>query len=344
MKKNVASQVIGAQMITASDGSAFTGTVTVVVTIDGGTQSASGGTGPTHEGNGFHSYLPTQAETNGDHIAFTFTGTGAIPVTVQVYTDFPQTGDSYTRLGAPAGASVSADIAAVPTVSEVQAGLGIHETTIATLTSATVFTLTAGSADDNAYRGFGAYARDSATSTQIELGIVASYVGSSLEITLESDPGIYVKAIGDTIILLPGKLTDVVDANVTQLGGSTQSATDLKDFADSGYDPATNKVQGVVLVDTTTTNTDMRGTDSALTDKTGFSLSAAGIDAIFDEVYEGTTTFRQYLRLAASALWGKLSGGGTTAIAIRDEGDTKNRISATVDADGNRSAVTLDKT
>lgn len=111
MKKNTASQVIGVQMITTADGTAFTGTVTALVTIDGGTQSASGGTGPTHEGNGFHTYLPTQAETNGDHIGFTFTGPGAIPVTVQVYTSFPQTGDNFARLGAPAGASVSADVA-----------------------------------------------------------------------------------------------------------------------------------------------------------------------------------------------------------------------------------------
>lgn len=57
--------------------------------------------------------------------------------------------------------------------------------------------------------------------------------------------------------------TDNLQVDQTQLGGSTQSATDLKDFADEGYDPSTNKVQGVVLVDTTTTNTDMRGTDSA---------------------------------------------------------------------------------
>ncbi len=57
-----------------------------------------------------------------------------------------------------------------------------------------------------------------------------------------------------------------LSANVVQLGGVTQSLTDLKDFADAGYDPVTNKVQGVVLVDTTTTNTDMRGTDSAATE------------------------------------------------------------------------------
>lgn len=44
-------------------------------------------------------------------------------------------------------------------------------------------------------------------------------------------------------------------ANLVQIGGSTQSGTDLKDFADDGYDPSTNKVQGVVLVDTLTTYT-----------------------------------------------------------------------------------------
>ena len=47
----------------------------------------------------------------------------------------------------------------------------------------------------------------------------------------------------------------VPEVDVTHLGGATQSATDLKDFADDGYDPTTNKVQGVVLVDTLTTYT-----------------------------------------------------------------------------------------
>lgn len=115
MKKNVASQTIGAQMVSATDGSAFAGAVTVYVTGDAGVQAAgSVGSGAcTHEGNGYHTYAPAQAETNYDLVAFTFTGTGAVPATVQVFTGYPQTGDSYARLGAPAGASVSADVAAV---------------------------------------------------------------------------------------------------------------------------------------------------------------------------------------------------------------------------------------
>jgi hypothetical protein len=103
MKKNVGSQSIGAQMITKANGNDFTGSVSVLVTIDNGTQTAGGGTAPAHEGNGYHSYTPTQAETNGEHIAFTFTGTGALTATIQPSIDYPQTADH------------TAGIAAIPT-------------------------------------------------------------------------------------------------------------------------------------------------------------------------------------------------------------------------------------
>lgn len=98
---------------------------------------------------------------------------------------------------------------------------------------------------------------------------------------------------------------DVLDVSVTELGGVAQSATDLKDFADAGYDPATNKVQGVVLVDTTTTNTDMAGalttaqndldiitgTDGALIDSTN-DVYHALIEYTFDDpVDEYTVTW-----------------------------------------------------
>jgi hypothetical protein len=125
MKKNVAGQKVGAQMVSATDGSAFTGTVTVYVTGDAGTQAiGSVGSGIcTSEGNGYHTYAPAQAETNYDLVGFTFIGTGAVPASVQVYTDFPQTGDNFARIGAPVGASISADIAALPTDADVSAAV-----------------------------------------------------------------------------------------------------------------------------------------------------------------------------------------------------------------------------
>lgn len=71
---------------------------------------------------------------------------------------------------------------------------------------------------------------------------------------------------------------------------------------------------------------------------------AAEVDAVWDEQVDGSVTARQSLRLSNSANGGKASGLGTTSVAIRDLADTKDRIIATVDADGNRSAVTRDLT
>lgn len=91
MLKNTAGQFINAELISATDGSAFTGAVTVYVTGNNGSQAiGSVGSGAcTHKGNGLHQYAPAQAETNYDLIAFTFIGTGAIPATVQIFTLTP---------------------------------------------------------------------------------------------------------------------------------------------------------------------------------------------------------------------------------------------------------------
>jgi len=60
-------------------------------------------------------------------------------------------------------------------------------------------------------------------------------------------------------------------------------------------------------------------------------------------VVEGTHTAVEYFRLMASALFAKASGLGTTTAVFRDVDDTKDRITATVDSSGNRTAVTLDE-
>ena len=55
-------------------------------------------------------------------------------------------------------------------------------------------------------------------------------------------------------------------------------------------------------------------------------------------IAEDSTSFR------LSALAGKLAGAATTTVTIRKVTDAKTRITSTVDADGNRKAVTLDGT
>lgn len=166
---------------------------------------------------------------------------------------------------------------------------------------------------------------------------------------------------------------------IDDLALSTEIAA-LNDF-----DPATDVVANVTLVDTVTTNTDMRGTDNAFlaasytapdnasitailadTDElqanqgdwitaTGFATPAdiasglAGLNDItvsdiLSGVIEGSTTLQQSMRLQNSAMLGIVSGAATTTNVFRDIGNTKDRITATVDADGNRSAVVLDAT
>jgi hypothetical protein len=81
----------------------------------------------------------------------------------------------------------------------------------------------------------------------------------------------------------------------------------------------------------------------------GLPISDAGgldMDAILRlaTTVEGTLDVGEVLRIMLAALAGQASGGGTTSIAFRDQADTKDRISATVDSSGNRSAVTVDGT
>jgi hypothetical protein len=130
---------------------------------------------------------------------------------------------------------IAAILAAVDTeVADIKQMLG-HKTTIASLATQVSFTLTAGSADDNAYNGWGAVVVDASTAVQLALGVVSDYTGSTKTITLRENPGIFTMATGDTIILLPGKLTDGV--NVTQIEGV--DATDQLDaHAAAGLDAA----------------------------------------------------------------------------------------------------------
>lgn len=86
MRKNTTGQYVAFQAISKTDGSdVITGTPVVYYTIDGGTQAQTTATA-VHEGNGQWSVALSQAETNGDHIVFSFVLTGAVTQTVNVYT------------------------------------------------------------------------------------------------------------------------------------------------------------------------------------------------------------------------------------------------------------------
>lgn len=74
-----------------------------------------------------------------------------------------------------------------------------NSTTIAAITSQSVFTLTAGSADSNAYKGCMAVITDVSTPLQKAFAGVESYVGTTRQVTLDADPAIFTIAAGDLI-------------------------------------------------------------------------------------------------------------------------------------------------
>ncbi len=139
-------------------------------------------------------------------------------------------------------------------------------------------------------------------------GIYIAASGTGNDIALDGDG-----LISGTISTATD-VTNTVAANLTQMGGVAQSATDLKDFADAGYDPATNKVQGVVLVDTATDVTNLHA-DAALeaTSQSILTTIPAQLDSMSGAAFDTSTDSLEAIRNRGDAAW---ITGGTGSGAI----------------------------
>ena len=141
--------------------------------------------------------------------------------------------------------------------------------------------------------------------------------------------------------------------DVRLLGGNVQSAVDLQDFADAGYDPATNALSDVRLAQldaaVSSRSTYAGGAVASVTasvtvgtntDKTGYTLSAAGITALWAALTAGLTTVGSVGKLlvdqlnatiasrsshAAADVWGvatRLLTAGTNIVLAKGTGLT----------------------
>jgi len=70
-------------------------------------------------------------------------------------------------------------------------------------------------------------------------------------------------------------------------------------------------------------------------------LATDAVTEIYAHAVEDAITMDQAMRLVIAWIAGKATGGGTTSITYRDQGDTLNRITLTVDANGNRTATAI---
>ena len=108
-----------------------------------------------------------------------------------------------------------------------------HTTTIATLATQVSWTLTAGSADDDAYNGWEAIVVDQSTATQVAAGIVQDYTGSTRTVTLMIDPGVFTMATGDTVVLRPAN-ANVRQLNCYETAGDGTTGTEWSGSGDGG--------------------------------------------------------------------------------------------------------------
>jgi len=131
----------------------------------------------------------------------------------------------------------------------------------------------------------------------------------------------------------------VPEVDVTHIEGASQSATDLKDFADAGYDPATNKVQGVVLVDTTTTNTDMVGTNGANTTIPDVAGIAATLHGITDGKIDDVQTTVDAIETDTQDLQTQI---GTAGVGLTDLGGMSTGMKAEVNIEADAALTDYD--
>jgi hypothetical protein len=149
----------------------------------------------------------------------------------------------------------------------------------------------------------------------------------------------------------------VIDANgrvdVSKVAGTAQTAGDIiarlpAALVSGRMDSAVGAMAASVLTASAIAAAALNGkgdwTTTAAQAGDAMSLTAAAIDAILDDPSEGTLTARQMLRIILAAVAGKADSFPAGPVHYRDQADLKNRITATVDANGNRSAVTVDGT
>jgi hypothetical protein len=110
----------------------------------------------------------------------------------------------------------------------------INSTTIATLASQTSFTLTAGSADNDAYNNCQIIVTDSVTDVQKAIGTISDYTGATKTVTLSGDPAIFTMAVGDLVTILPP---------VAASGGSSLTYSDVLSAASSAWSNAAGTIR-----------------------------------------------------------------------------------------------------
>lgn len=325
LRKNVAGQSVFFVLISVSTGAPVTGaSVAVQRALDTAAQAAATGT-VTELGSGQYRFDASQADTNADFLGYLFSASGAISVGANFVTTANNPHDAATAGITNLDAAISSRMATyVQPAGFLAATFPLDPADQSLIIAATdaIMTSVAGvqSDTDNIQTRLpaalvggrmdasaGAMAADvlTAAATAPDFGVeVGTAVWATAARTLTSLAGLTVDTV-TTLTNLPA-----IPVNWLTAAGIAAGALNGKGDWNIG--------------------------------KNDYALSVAGVDVIWDEVVDGVRTARESTRLWNSGVGAKSSGLDTTTAVYRDLADTKDRITATVDAFGNRSAVVLD--
>jgi len=200
-------------------------------------------------------------------------------------------------------------------------------------------TLAAASTNGHGLKSTGAGTGDGAELTAGASGVALDAATATMAITgnitgnLSGSVGSVTGAVGSVTGNVGGNVTGSVGSVVGNVGG---------DVVGSVASVTAAVTVGTVNANAIATASFQAGAITAAVTDSTFDNSIA--DALLDRSngIEAGVTPRQAWRASAAALAGVLSGAATTTVNINEIGGTSfTRISATVDADGNRSAIVL---
>ena len=281
-RKNVAGQFIHVQGVdTATGGIKSAVTWTVRRCIDG-TFAAATGTATEDGTTGWYKFALSQADTNGNNIGFNFTGTGAVPQTVNIVTTAcdPTTATNFGITALPAVASGSAgavliDGTGTAAISN-SAGKVLLQATQTGVTIPTVTTVT-----------------NQLTTAQVATGVwtdttagdftAALSVGKSVMNGVSLGTGLTVAAVSGAV----GSVTGLTASNLdTTVSSRMATYTQPTGFLAATFPAGTVANTTNITAGTITTATNLTTNN----DKTGYGLSSAAVQAIWDALTSALTT------------------------------------------------------
>lgn len=295
-RKNTASQFVHFQGVDATTGGIKSGVTWTIRRCIDGTFAAGGGTVTEDGTTGWYKCALTQADTNGNDIAFNFTGTGAVPQTVNIVTTAADPTDAVHF-----GLSALPNTAVTTNASLLTSGTGTDQLSVTSgridigklLGTAWLTPGTAGTPDVNV-KLWNAL-------TTVALPVVPTVAGRTLDISVGGEAGVDWANVGSptTAVNLSGTTVNLTNTVTTYTGNTPQTGdnyarigaagagltavglTGTQTFNNTGT--WTGNIVGALSTLTTYTgNTPQTGDSYARIGAAGAGLTSVGLGSAYD--------------------------------------------------------------